>query len=129
MRDVERIAVVKVRDILLVTVPSDLDDPSISSLQETILEKMEAHQPRGVILDLSIVEALDSFFARTIVETSEMVALMGGQTVIAGMSPHVAITVVQLGLTLGNTAAALDVDGALDLLEADATPPPIGDES
>jgi rsbT antagonist protein RsbS len=117
MKSIERTAVVKVRDILLVTVPTDLDDPSISFIQEEILSKMERYQPHGVILDLSIVESLDSFFARTIVETSQMVALMGGKTVIAGMSPAVAITVVQLGLTMGNTAAALDVDRALDLLE------------
>jgi rsbT antagonist protein RsbS len=117
MKNVERTAVVKVRDILLVTVPTDLDDPSISGIQEEILCKMERYQPHGVILDLSIVESLDSFFARTIVETSQMVALMGGKTVIAGMNPAVAITVVQLGLTLGDTVAALDVDGALDLLE------------
>ena len=69
-----------------------------------------------MILDISAVETLDSFFARTIAETAQMVALMGGRTVIAGMRPSVAITTTQLGLTLGGAMTALDVDRALDML-------------
>ncbi len=111
------ISVVKVRDVLLVTVPPEPDDSTISQLQENILLAMERHDPKGLILDISTVETLDSYFARTIVETSEMVALMGGRTIIAGMQPNVAITVTQLGLTMGNAKSALDVDRALDMLE------------
>ena len=115
------ISVVKVRDVLMVTVPRDPDDETVSALQERVLQAMERYEPRGLVLDISTVETLDSFFARTVAETSDMVALMGGRTVIAGMQPSVAITVTQLGLTLGSTAAALDVDRALDMLE-DARP-------
>ena len=71
---------------------------------------------QGLILDISTVQILDSYFARTIVETSQMVRLMGGVTVIAGMQGSVAITATQLGLTLGNLKTALDVDRALDML-------------
>jgi rsbT antagonist protein RsbS len=81
---------------------------------------MERYNPKGLVLDISAVESLDSFFARTIVETARMVALMGGQTVIAGMHPSVAITATQLGFTLGNVLTALDVDRALEIL---ANPP------
>ena len=116
-------SVVKVRDVLLVTMPSDPDDRTIGALQDEVLATMERHVPRGVVLDVSAVETLDSFFARTIAETSEMVALMGGRTVIAGMRPSVAITATQLGLTMGSALTALDVDRALDVLEA-----PGGDE-
>ena len=112
------ISVIKVRDILLVTVPADPDDEAISKLQEKILEAMERFEARGLVLDISTVETLDSFFARTVAETTGMVELMGGQTVIAGMRPGVAITVTQLGLTLGNAKSALDVDRALDMLES-----------
>jgi len=70
----------------------------------------------GVVMDLSVVETFDSFFARTVSETAQMVALMGGRTVIAGMRPSVAITATQLGLTLSNTTTTLNVDLALDLL-------------
>ncbi len=67
-------------------------------------------------LDISAVEILDSFFARTAAETAQMVGLMGGETVIAGMRPNVAITATQLGLTLGKAKTALDIERALDLL-------------
>ena len=113
----ENISVVKVRDVLLVTVPPDPDDSTVSSMQEQILQAMERFEPRGVVLDVSTVETLDSFFARTIAETADMVGLMGGRTVIAGMRPSVAITITQLGLTLGGPQTALDVDRALDMME------------
>lgn len=112
----ETIAVIKIRDILLVSVPSEPDDATISSLQEQVLGAMERHEARGLVLDLSTVEIVDSFFARMITETAQMVALMGGRTVIAGMRATVAITVTQLGLALGSTATALTVDRALDRL-------------
>jgi rsbT antagonist protein RsbS len=86
-------------------------------MQEHVLEAMERHQPRGLVVDISGVDTVDSFFARTLSETAKMVALMGGQTVIAGMRPSVAITTTQLGLTLGNAHTALDVDQAADLLD------------
>jgi rsbT antagonist protein RsbS len=116
----QRIAVIKLRDLLMVTMPSDPDDPTITALQEQVLQAMERYNPKGLVLDISAVESLDSFFARTIVETARMVALMGGQTVIAGMHPSVAITATQLGFTLGNVLTALDVDRALEIL---ANPP------
>jgi rsbT antagonist protein RsbS len=68
-------------------------------------------------MDISTVETLDSYFARTIVETAEMVELMGGPTVIAGMTPTVAITATQLGLTFGRLLTSLDVDSALNILQ------------
>jgi rsbT antagonist protein RsbS len=112
----ESISVVKVRDVLLVTMPADPDDASVSALQMTVLQMMEQYEATGLVLDISAVETLDSFFARTVAETAQMAALMGGRTVIAGMRPSVAITATQLGLTLGSTMTALDVDRALDTL-------------
>ena len=112
------VTVMRVRNVLLVTMPSDPDDSTISALQDQVLGAMEREPARGLVLDISAVETLDSFFARTLAETAQMVALMGGRTVIAGMRPGVAITTTQLGLTLGNARSALDVDRALDLLEA-----------
>lgn len=114
---VGNISVIKLRDVLLVTVPSDPDDGTVSMLQEQVLQSMERHEARGLVLDISTVETLDSFFARVISETADMVELMGGRTVIAGMRPSVAITITQLGLGLGGTLASLDVDRALDMLE------------
>ena len=112
----EGISVIKVRDVLLVTVPPDPDDETVTVLQDKVLAAMERFEARGLVLDVSTVETLDSFFARTIVETADMVRLMGGRTVIAGMLPSVAITATQLGLVLERTHSALDVDRALDIL-------------
>jgi rsbT antagonist protein RsbS len=115
---IENISVIKLRDLLLVTVPPDPDDRTISVLQERVLETMERHECRGLVLDISTVQTLDSFFARTIAETVQMVALMGCETVLAGMQASVAVTATQLGLTMGNALTALDVDRALDLLRS-----------
>lgn len=112
----QTISVVKVRDVLMVTMPPDPDDGMVTTFQEEVLLAMERHRPKGLVLDISAVETLDSFFARTVTETSRMVGLMGGRTVIAGMRPCVAITATQLGLTLGGTLSALTVDRALSLL-------------
>ena len=111
----ESISVIKIRDILMVTMPADPDDATVSALQVRTLEAMEQHQVKGLILDLSKVEILDSYFARTVAETAQMVTLMGGETIIAGMRPSVAITATQLGLSLGKTRTALNVDRALDM--------------
>ncbi len=112
----EGLSVIRVRDVLIVTMPADPDDPTVAALQESVLVALEQFGARGVVLDVSAVETLDSFFARTVAETAQMIGLMGGQTVLAGMRPSVAITATQLGLTLGTAMTAMDVDRALDLL-------------
>jgi len=110
------ISVIKIRDILLVTVPSDPDDGTVSELQEQVLSSMERHSAKGLILDISTVETIDSFFARTVSEMVKMVSLMGGLTVLSGMRACVAITTTQLGLSLDKTLTALNVDRAMELL-------------
>ena len=112
------ISVVKVRDILLVTMPPDPDDSTVAALQERALAAMERHASAALILDIAAVDTLDSFFARTVAETAQMVTLMGGRTIIVGMQPAVAIPATHMGLTLGNTETALNVDRALDLAAA-----------
>lgn len=112
----ENISVLKVQDILLVTVPPDPDDATVSALQQQVLDAMERHEAEGLVLDISTVQTLDSFFARTVTETVQMVALMGGRTVVAGMRPSVAVIATQLGLTLGHAETALDVDRAFERL-------------
>jgi rsbT antagonist protein RsbS len=111
----EGIAVLKVRDVLLVTMPADPDDATVSALQSRTLDAMEQHDVKGLILDLSKVEILDSYFARTVAETAKMVTLMGGETLIAGMRPSVAITATELNVTLGATRTVLTLDRALDM--------------
>ncbi len=112
----ENISVITLRGILLVTVPPDPDDVTISALQEQVLEAMSRSDCRGLVLDISTVQTLDSFFARTIAETVQMVGLMGARTVLAGMRASVAVTATELGLTMGNALTALNVDRAFDML-------------
>ena len=112
----DAISVIKLRDILMVTMPSDPDDSTVAALQEKVLNSMERYaQTRGLILDISAVDTLDSFFARTVSETAQMVMLMGGRTIIVGMRPAVAMTTTQTGIKLGTIETALSVDRALEL--------------
>ncbi|MGD1149551.1 MAG: STAS domain-containing protein [Thermoanaerobaculaceae bacterium] len=117
----ESISVIKLRGLLLVTVPADPDDTTVLALQEKVLEAMVQHESTGLVLDISTVQTLDSFFARTVVETVQMVSIMGGRTVLAGMRASVAVTVTQLGLSMGNALTALDVGRAIELLNAEAS--------
>jgi rsbT antagonist protein RsbS len=113
----EILSIIRVRDLLVVTMPADPDDATISALQQKVLLAMEQSPTKGVVLDVSAVESLDSFFARTITETTRMVGLMGAHTVLTGMRPSVAITITQLGLTLGKMRTALTIDRAFDRLQ------------
>lgn len=110
------LSVIKIRNILLVTVPSDPDDATVVELQNEVLSAMERFEAKGLVLDISTVQTIDSFFARTVTETVKMVALMGGLTVLAGMRASVAIATTQLGLSLDRSLTALNVDRALELL-------------
>lgn len=112
----EKISVIKLQGVLMVSMPPDPDDATVAAFQDEVMSAMERHTATGLVLDISAVDTLDSFFARTVAETAQMVALMGGRTVIAGMHPSVAITATQLGLTLGHTLTALNVDRAIALL-------------
>jgi rsbT antagonist protein RsbS len=113
----DKTSVIKVRDILMVTIPPDLEDATITTLQEKVLQAMERYCVKGLIMDISMVDTLDSYFARLITETAQMINIMGGQTVVVGMRPSVAITTVHLGLNLKNIVTTLNVDRALGLFE------------
>ena len=115
----DSISVIKVRGLLMVTMPADPDDATVSALQEKVLSAMERHEAKGVVLDISSVDTFDSFFARTVSETAQMVMLMGGRTIVVGMRPAVAVTAPQIGLTLGNIETALSVDRALAIAESE----------
>lgn len=119
----DSISVIKVRGLLMVTMPPDPDDSTVSALQEKVLRALEHHDAKGVVLDISSVDTFDSFFARTVSETAQMVTLMGGRTIVVGMRPAVAVTATQIGPTLGNIETALTVDRALDLAAVEPRKP------
>ena len=109
-------AVTQVFDVLIATFPTQPRDQAVSDLQESILRKMEETHPRGVVLDISGVTTLDSFFARVISETAGMVSLMGGRAIVVGMRPSVAITAAELGFDLNDVETARNTDHALSML-------------
>jgi len=112
------VSVISVRETLIVTMPSDPGDSLISNLQNEVLNALERTRARGVVLDISVVETLDSYFARMVQETASMVAVSGGVTVVCGMRPSVAITATELGIDMTGIRTSLNVERALDQIEA-----------
>lgn len=112
----------RVRENLIATVPMHPSDSTIDELQERILARLnetEIERVNGVILDVESVETVDSFLARTIIETAEMIKLMGAHPVLVGISPAIAITATELGYTLGDVDTALNTDMALNMLRGE----------
>jgi len=114
---IENLSVLKIKNTLLVTVPDDPSDSIICELQDKVLSAIEQYETKHVILDISRVYVWDSFFARTIAETTDMVGLMGSDSILVGMRPSVAVTAIELGLTIGNALPLLDVDQAFEMLQ------------
>lgn len=112
----DELSVISVSGILLATVPARVTDRSVTRLQEDVLSSFEQYRPEGVVLDISSVSVMDSFFARAVADTADMVRLMGGETVVVGMRPSVAITAAELGYDLGTTSTARTTDRAFELL-------------
>jgi rsbT antagonist protein RsbS len=106
-----------IRDILLVSLPIDLTDHELDNLQFQILKILNDKDVNGVILDLSEVDIIDSFFARAIADTAQMIDLMGFRTIVCGMRPNVAITTVELGFEFGDVDFAFNINHAFNLLE------------
>ncbi|HEX3788977.1 MAG TPA: STAS domain-containing protein [Pseudonocardiaceae bacterium] len=112
--------IVELDGVLLVTVQGELLDASVAALQQELPERVIAANARGVLIDISVVDIVDSFLARALHDTAAMVALLAAQTVVVGMRPAVAITLVELGLTLPGLRTALSVRDGLALLRGDS---------
>jgi rsbT antagonist protein RsbS len=113
---VDRIPILQVGDILLVTIQIDLQDQTALTLQQDLSEKIIATHARGVLIDISAVEIVDSFIGRMLSTIASMSRILDAETVVVGMRPAVAITLVELGLSLGGVRTALNVDKGMRLL-------------
>jgi rsbT antagonist protein RsbS len=111
------IPILRLRDNLLVSIQRDLQDHSAQKLQEDVLTAIEEHEARGLIIDVSGLEIVDSYIAHVLVSTTKMAKLMGARTVVAGIRPEVAATLVRMGYTMDGIDTVLNVDSALDLLQ------------
>jgi rsbT antagonist protein RsbS len=110
---VARVPIVRVGDTLIATVQEDLRDADAMELQEQLTERLEKTGASGVLLDLSVIETVDSFLGRLIHDIASISRLLGAQTVIAGVQPAVAVTLVELGLDLQGVATALNAEQGL----------------
>ncbi|MFJ6728747.1 MULTISPECIES: STAS domain-containing protein [unclassified Streptomyces] len=110
------VPVLRLGDVLLVTLQGDLHDATAERLQQDITEAIARSRVAGVVIDISGVEIVDSFLGRVLAEIAANARLLAAQTVVAGMRPAVALTLVELGLTLPGLRTALSTQAALDLL-------------
>lgn len=114
----ERIPILKMGDFLLVTIQVDMHDRLAITLQDDLTNRIAQTQVHGVLIDISGLEIVDSFIGRVLGNIARMSRVMDAQTVVVGMQPAVAITLVELGLSLTGIRTALNVEKGMALLQA-----------
>ena len=113
----ERIPILQMGKFLLVTIQVDMHDQLALTLQDDLSERISKTSARGVLIDISALDMVDSFIGRMIGTISGLSKIMDAQTVLVGMQPAVAITLVELGLTLPGVSTALNVERGMKLLQ------------
>ena len=112
----EKIPILRMGRFLLVTIQVDMHDRLALQLQEDLTDRIVAVRARGVLIDISTLEVVDSFIGRMISNIAAMARVLDAQTVVVGMQPAVAITLVELGLSLEGVRTALNVERGMALL-------------
>jgi rsbT antagonist protein RsbS len=115
----ERIPILKMGGFLLVSIQVDMHDQLALALQDDLTQKISQTGAHGVLIDISAVEVVDSFIGRMIANIAAMARILDARTVLVGMQPAVAITLVELGLTLPGVRTALNVERGMALLRAE----------
>lgn len=111
-----KIPILKVDGVLIASIQVALDDSSIMEFQEDLLQRVAEDAPAGVIIDITAVDLVDSFMARSLNDAAIGVHLLGAELTLVGIQPHVAITLVEMGLTIPNANTALNLDQGLRAL-------------
>ncbi|HWO76788.1 MAG TPA: STAS domain-containing protein [Bacillus sp. (in: firmicutes)] len=112
-----RIPILKLHDILLVSIQWELDDQTALQFQEDLLQKIHETGAKGVVIDITAIDFIDSFIAKVLGDVIQMSKLMGTRVVITGIQPAVAITLVELGVSLNDITTALDFEKGLEKLK------------
>ena len=112
----ERIPILKIGEYLLVSIQVDMHDRLALALQDDLTERIVQNHARGVLIDISALELVDSFIGRMLGNIAAMSRVLDAQTVVVGMRPAVAITLVELGISLPGVKTALNVEKGIDLL-------------
>ena len=118
MGDVDRIPIIKMGEFLLVSIQVDMHDKLAITLQDDLTASIVRHRARGVLIDISSLEIVDSFIGRMLANIAAMSRVLDAETVVVGMRPAVAITLVELGMSLSGVRTALTVERAMELLRA-----------
>jgi rsbT antagonist protein RsbS len=113
----DRIPILTMGRILLVTIQVDMHDQLAMTLQDDLTERIVKDRARGVLIDISALDIVDSFIGRMISNTAAMARVLDAKTVVVGMQPSVAITLVELGLRLDGVRTALNVERGMELLD------------
>jgi rsbT antagonist protein RsbS len=125
----ERIPILKMGDFLLVTIQVDMHDRLALTLQDDLTAQIVQHRAHGVLIDISALEMVDSFIGRMLGSIAGMANLLDATTVIVGMRPSVAITLVELGMSLQGIRTALDVEKGMAVLQTAVAESETGDAS
>ncbi|HEX3723979.1 MAG TPA: STAS domain-containing protein [Nitrolancea sp.] len=112
-----RVPIISIGDVLIASVQEDLNDRDAANLQEELNELLEKTGARGVLLDVSVLQLIDSFLGRMLRDIATGARLLGAHTVVVGIQPAVAVTLVELGLELTGVRTALNSDRGLRLLQ------------
>jgi rsbT antagonist protein RsbS len=112
----DRIPILKVGDFLLVSIQVDMHDRLALNLQDDLTAQVATAQAKGVLIDISSLEVVDSFIGRVLGNMASMTRALGAEAVVVGMRPAVAITIVELGLSLTNVRTAINMDQGMALL-------------
>ena len=112
----DRLPILRIGGNLLVSIQADLDDQTVMNLQEDLADDVVRYGARGVIIDITAAEIVDSFVGRMLSTIASISRLLDAETVVVGMRPAVAITLVELGLSLGGVRTALNLEQGLAIL-------------
>ncbi|HKC13198.1 MAG TPA: STAS domain-containing protein [Vicinamibacteria bacterium] len=112
-----RVPILKQRDYLIASIQSALSDEDLLQLRDDLVQQVGRYRSRGAIVDVTVLDVMDSFAVRTLRAIAHMIRLRGAETVIVGIQPEVAFAMVQLGLTLEDVATALDLEEGLAYLD------------
>jgi rsbT antagonist protein RsbS len=113
---VERIPILKMGEYLLITIQVDMHDKLALTLQNDLTEQIVQHKSKGILIDISALEIVDSFIGRMLGIIASMSRLLDAETVVVGMQPAVAITLVELGLSMKGIRTALNVEKGMTVL-------------
>jgi len=113
----EKIPIIKLGDYLLVSIQVDLHDRLALNLQDELMEKIIKEGSKGVLIDISCLEIVDSFIGRMLGNIASMAKMLGAETVVVGMRPAVAITMIELGISLKSVKTAINVELGMELLK------------